>query len=62
MYTTMQSAMAGGEQVLKLLDTIPDVQDQDGSVAMPSMVVVWILLMFHFPIGLNYQKCFIMSA
>jgi ABC-type multidrug transport system fused ATPase/permease subunit len=27
-YTTMQSAMAGGEQVLRLLDTEPDVVDQ----------------------------------
>lgn len=27
MYTTLQSAMAGGEQVLKLLDTIPEVRD-----------------------------------
>jgi ATP-binding cassette subfamily B multidrug efflux pump len=35
MYTTLQSAMAGGEQVLKLLDTVPDVQDQPGSIEMP---------------------------
>ena len=28
MYTTLQSAMAGGEQVLKLLDTAPEVLDQ----------------------------------
>jgi ABC-type multidrug transport system fused ATPase/permease subunit len=27
MYTTLQSAMAGGEQVLKLLDSPPEVQD-----------------------------------
>ena len=27
MYTTMQAAMAGGEQVINLLDTVPDVQD-----------------------------------
>lgn len=31
MYTTMQSAMAGGEQVLRLIDTVPDVQDQPGA-------------------------------
>ena len=35
LYTTLQSAMAGGEQVLKLLDTPPDVQDQPGAVEMP---------------------------
>lgn len=32
MYTTMQSAMAGGEQVLNLLDTQPDVEDQPGAM------------------------------
>lgn len=31
MYTTMQAAMAGGEQVLNLLDTKPDVEDQPGA-------------------------------
>jgi ABC-type multidrug transport system fused ATPase/permease subunit len=31
----MQSAMAGGEQVLKLLDTTPDVQDRPGAPDMP---------------------------
>jgi ATP-binding cassette subfamily B multidrug efflux pump len=31
LYTTMQSAMAGGEQVLRLLKTEPDMQDQPGS-------------------------------
>ncbi|MBN2147590.1 MAG: ABC transporter ATP-binding protein [Anaerolineales bacterium] len=35
LYTTMQSAMAGGEQVLKLLDTPPDIQDQPGAMEMP---------------------------
>ena len=35
MYTTLQSAMAGGEQVLRLLDTIPAVQDQPGAADMP---------------------------
>jgi ATP-binding cassette, subfamily B, multidrug efflux pump len=34
MYTTMQAAMAGGEQVLKLLDTPPDVEDQPGAKEM----------------------------
>lgn len=32
MYTTMQAAMAGGEQVLNLLDTKPDVEDQPDAV------------------------------
>ncbi len=32
MYTTMQAAMAGGEQVINLLDTVPDVQDQEQAV------------------------------
>lgn len=35
LYTTMQAAMAGGEQVLRLLDTPPDVQDQDGAAELP---------------------------
>jgi ATP-binding cassette, subfamily B, multidrug efflux pump len=35
MYTTLQSAMAGGEQVLKLLDTPPDISDQPGAIEMP---------------------------
>ncbi|HZU87355.1 MAG TPA: ABC transporter ATP-binding protein, partial [Anaerolineaceae bacterium] len=34
-YTTMQSAMAGGEQVLKLLDTEPDVREAPDAVDMP---------------------------
>ncbi len=37
MYTTMQSAMAGGEQVLRLLDTPPDVQDQPGAGELPDI-------------------------
>jgi ATP-binding cassette, subfamily B, multidrug efflux pump len=32
MFTTLQSAMAGGEQVVKLLDTVPDVRDQPDAV------------------------------
>lgn len=32
MITTLQSAMAGGEQVLRLLDTVPEVQDRPGAV------------------------------
>jgi ABC-type multidrug transport system fused ATPase/permease subunit len=32
MFTTLQSAMAGGEQVVKLLDTVPDVLDQPKGV------------------------------
>ncbi|HPH97723.1 MAG TPA: ABC transporter ATP-binding protein [Anaerolineaceae bacterium] len=35
MYTTLQSAMAGGEQVVKLLDTAPDVVDKPDAVEMP---------------------------
>ena len=35
MYTTMQSAMAGGEQVLKLLDTEPEVKDVPGAFDLP---------------------------
>ncbi|GAP13101.1 ABC-type multidrug transport system, ATPase and permease component [Longilinea arvoryzae] len=31
MVTTLQTAMAGGEQVLRLLDTVPDVQDRPGA-------------------------------
>ncbi|MCB8982940.1 MAG: ABC transporter ATP-binding protein [Ardenticatenaceae bacterium] len=35
LYTTMQSAMAGGEQVLRLLDTTPDVTDRPDAAEMP---------------------------
>jgi ATP-binding cassette subfamily B multidrug efflux pump len=35
LYTTMQAAMAGGERVLSLLDTEPEVQDAAGAVEMP---------------------------
>jgi ABC-type multidrug transport system fused ATPase/permease subunit len=35
LYTTMQSAMAGGEQVLRLLDTPAGVEDRPGAIAMP---------------------------
>jgi len=35
LYTTMQSAMAGGERVLQLLDTEPGVPDRPGATAMP---------------------------
>ena len=38
LYTTMQAAMAGGEQVLKLLDTTPDVQDQPEAAELPPAV------------------------
>jgi ABC-type multidrug transport system fused ATPase/permease subunit len=34
-YTTMQAAMAGGERVLHLLDTQPDIVDHPGAVEMP---------------------------
>jgi ATP-binding cassette, subfamily B, multidrug efflux pump len=35
LYTSWQSAMAAGEQVLKLLDTPPEVDDRPGAVDMP---------------------------
>ncbi len=35
MFTTLQSAMAGGEQVVNLLDTKPEVTDQPGAAEMP---------------------------
>jgi ATP-binding cassette, subfamily B, multidrug efflux pump len=35
MYTTLQAAMAGGEQVLKLLDTPAGVEDQPGAADLP---------------------------
>jgi len=35
LYTTMQSAMAGGERVLQLLDTAPGVPDRPDAPAMP---------------------------
>lgn len=38
MYTTMQAAMAGGEQVINLLDTVPDVQDHEHAALMPPVV------------------------
>jgi ABC-type multidrug transport system fused ATPase/permease subunit len=34
-YTTMQSAMAGGEQVLNLLNTVPEIADRPDAVEMP---------------------------
>jgi ABC-type multidrug transport system fused ATPase/permease subunit len=38
LYTTMQSAMAGGEQVLRLLGTEPDVLDKPGAQDLPQAV------------------------
>ena len=35
LYTTMQAAMAGGERVLQLLDTVPEVKDTPGAIEMP---------------------------
>ncbi|MBN1890101.1 MAG: ABC transporter ATP-binding protein [Thermoflexales bacterium] len=35
LYTTMQTAMAGGERVLDLLDTPPEITDQPEAVEMP---------------------------
>lgn len=36
-YTTMQSAMAGGEEVLRLLNTTPDVLDRPDAAEMPTI-------------------------
>jgi ABC-type multidrug transport system fused ATPase/permease subunit len=38
MFTTLQTAMAGGEQVLNLLDTQPDVKDLPGAGEMPPIM------------------------
>jgi ABC-type multidrug transport system fused ATPase/permease subunit len=38
LYTTMQAAMAGGERVLALLDTEPEVADAPDAVEMPPIV------------------------
>ncbi len=37
LYTTMQAAMAGGERVLDVLDTTPDVTDRPGAKEMPAI-------------------------
>jgi len=37
LYTTMQSAMAGGENVLRILDTPPSVADQPDAVDLPQL-------------------------
>lgn len=37
LYTTLQSAMAGGEQVVRLLETTPDVIDAPDAIQMPSI-------------------------
>jgi ABC-type multidrug transport system fused ATPase/permease subunit len=37
MFTTLQSAMAGGEQVVKLLDTVPEVLDPPDAVELPDI-------------------------
>ena len=38
MFTTLQTAMAGGEQVVKLLDTVPEVRDQLDASELPDIV------------------------
>ncbi len=38
LYTTLQAAMAGGERVLQLLDTEPEVKDRPGALEMPPIV------------------------
>lgn len=37
LYTTFQSAMAGGEQVIRLLDTVPDIQDSDNAIELSNV-------------------------
>lgn len=37
LYTTMQAAMAGGERVLDLLDTRPEITDQPDAIEMPTI-------------------------
>jgi ABC-type multidrug transport system fused ATPase/permease subunit len=37
LFTTLQSAMAGGEQVVRLLDTPPEIQDQPGGISLPAV-------------------------
>ena len=37
LYTTMQAAMAGGERVLDLLDTRPEIADRPAAVEMPTI-------------------------
>jgi ABC-type multidrug transport system fused ATPase/permease subunit len=37
LFTTMQAAMAGGERVLELLDTVPEIQDQAGAADVPPL-------------------------
>jgi ATP-binding cassette subfamily B multidrug efflux pump len=37
LYTTMQAAMAGGERVLDLLDTRPEIADRPGAIEMPTI-------------------------
>ena len=37
-YSTLQSAMAGGEQVVRLLETPPDVMDREGAEEMPPVI------------------------
>ena len=38
LYTTMQAAMAGGERVLGILDTVPEVKDRSDAREMPPIV------------------------
>ncbi|HEY65168.1 MAG TPA: ABC transporter ATP-binding protein [Caldilineae bacterium] len=38
LYTTMQAAMAGGERVLALLDTEPEVRDRPDAIEMPPII------------------------
>ncbi|MGC9332672.1 MAG: ABC transporter ATP-binding protein, partial [Anaerolineae bacterium] len=37
LYTTMQAAMAGGERVLELLDTRPEIEDLPDAIEMPTI-------------------------
>ncbi len=48
LYTTMQAAMAGGERVLTLLDTQPEVADRPGAIPMPPIRGEVVLDHVHF--------------
>lgn len=48
LYTTLQSAMAGGERVLELLDTVPQVQDAPDAQELPPVLGAIELKDVHF--------------
>ena len=56
LYTTMQSAMAGGEQVLRLLDTPAGVVDRPGAGAMPPIRGEIALRAGYLPLPRGYAR------